>query len=90
MKMTRRTTTRTPSQQTDAASLIGAYVTARVFDGAQYANDLYTGMILDERFSRGMWWVLFKSDALVGQKWLPMTYLKGRAQYVLTAQKTAA
>lgn len=76
--------------QSDASSLIGAYVWATPLDDPQYRHEMHKGMVMAEKKAGGILWVQFKADTLVGQKWIPANRIKGRAQYVPASQTAKA
>lgn len=74
----------------DPSSLVGAYVWAKPLDDPQYRHELHKGLITGEKKACGIMWVHFKADTLVGEKWIPLHKVTGRAQYVSASQTAKA
>ena len=57
--------------------LIGATIQATVFDDPVFKHETYVGVVDEVKLSKRGTFVHFKTDALVGAKWLPLRKVIG-------------
>lgn len=65
----------------DLSQLVGALVQSEVFDDPLFRHDRYVGTIEAVKLNRAGTFVHFKTDKLVGRKWVPLHKVQGFAHY---------
>jgi hypothetical protein len=58
-------------------ALVGATILTTVFDDPVFKHETYVGVVDEVKLSKRGTFVHFKTDALVGAKWLPLRKVIG-------------
>jgi hypothetical protein len=70
-------------------TLIGATVQAKPFDDPVFKDDTYIGVIDEVKLNKFGTFVHFRTDVLVGKKWIKLSKVVGFVYYAETQKATA-